>query len=362
MLPYNKKIVLENGYEFFGHGFGADREAVAEIAFCTSMSGYQEMITDPACAGQIMVMTYPLIGNYGITDEDDESKTPFLGGLIVREYNNSPSNFRYTQTLDEFLEENSIPGVSGVDTRRLTRIIRDEGAQRVIITDADTSKDEALERLHNAVLDENPVARVSCRKRWFSRTPNHKYDVVAIDCGLKYNIVRMLNKRGCNVTVVPYNTTAEEIMAFQPDGILISNGPGNPENVTSVLEVVRALRGQLPVFGIGMGHELICLAYGAKTYKLRLGHHGGNHPVKNLLTGHIEITSQSHSYAVDADSLKTTGLEITHMDLLDNVVEGVRSENDRLFSVQYYPESAPGPQDSAYLFDQFINLMKITNC
>ncbi|MBO5346256.1 MAG: carbamoyl phosphate synthase small subunit, partial [Paludibacteraceae bacterium] len=208
MLNYNKKIVLENGYEFFGYGFGADREVVNEIVFNTSMVGYQEIISDPSYTGQMVVMTYPLIGNYGITDEDYETKFPTCGGLIVREYNDVPSNFRYTKTLNEVLEEHNIPGIMGIDTRRLTRIIRSEGSQRVIITDINTSKEEALRRIAETPVMHDHVAQVSCKKRWFSRTPNHKYDVVAIDCGIKYNIIRALNARGCNVTVVPYNTTA----------------------------------------------------------------------------------------------------------------------------------------------------------
>lgn len=358
MQPYDKKIVLENGYEFSGYGFGANREAVNEIVFNTSMVGYQEIMSDPSYTDQMVVMTYPLIGNYGITDEDYETKSPTLGGLIVREYNDSPSNFRYTKTLAEVLEEHGIPGISGIDTRRLTRIIRSEGSQRVIITDASVSRDEALERLKALTISRDQVSRVSCRRRWFSRTPNHKYDVVAIDCGIKYNIVRSLNQRNCNVTVVPYNTTPEEILAFRPDGIFLSNGPGDPTDVKSVIEIVSTLRGRLPIFGICLGHQIISLAYGAQTYKLKFGHRGGNHPVKNLLTGRIEMTSQNHSYAVDAESLDGTGLEVTHVNLLDGTVEGVQSVCDRVFSVQYHPESAPGPQDSAYLFDRFIDLMK----
>ncbi len=357
MTPYNKKIVLENGYEFFGYGFGADREAINEIVFNTSMVGYQEIISDPSYTGQMVVMTYPLIGNYGITDEDYETKFPTCGGLIVREYNDVPSNFRYTKTLNEVLEEHNIPGIMGIDTRRLTRIIRSEGSQRVIITDITTSKEEALKRIAETPIMHDHVDQVSCKKRWFSRTPNHKYDVVAIDCGIKYNIIRALNARGCNVTVVPYDTTAEEILAFQPDGLFLSNGPGNPEDVTTVINLVRELRGKLPIFGICLGHQMISLAYGAQTYKLKFGHRGGNHPVKNLLTGKVEITSQNHSYAVDEKTLAGTDLEATHINILDNTVEGVRSEKDKVFSVQYHPESAPGPQDSAYLFDQFISLM-----
>lgn len=358
MIPYNKKIVLENGNEFFGYGFGADIEAINEIVFNTSMVGYQEIMSDPSYTDQMVVMTYPLIGNYGITDEDYETKFPTLGGLIVREYNDVPSNFRYTKTLSEVLEEHNIPGISGVDTRQLTRIIRSEGSQRVIITDASVSKEEALKRIAAHPINRDQVSRVSCKKRWFSRTPNHKYDVVAIDCGIKYNIIRSLNNRNCNVTVVPYNTSIDDILAFQPDGIFLSNGPGDPTDVPQVIEVVKQLHGKIPIFGICLGHQIISLAYGAKTYKLKFGHRGGNHPVKNLETGRLEITSQNHSYAVDSESLNGTGLTTTHINLLDNTIEGVECKKDRIFSVQYHPESAPGPQDSAYLFDKFINLMK----
>ena len=357
-MKYDRKIVLQNGKELYGQGFGAGHDTVCELVFNTSMVGYQEIISDPSYTDQMVVMTYPLIGNYGITDEDYETKFPTLGGLIVREYNDVPSNFRYTKTLSEVLEEHNIPGISGVDTRQITRIIRSEGSQRVIITDISVSKEEALKRIAEQPITRNQVARVSCKKRWFSRTPNHKYDVVAIDCGIKYNIIRSLNNRNCNVTVVPYNTSIEDILAFQPDGIFLSNGPGDPTDVPQVIEIVKQLHGKLPIFGICLGHQIISLAYGAKTYKLKFGHRGGNHPVKNLETGKLEITSQNHSYAVDAKSLEGTGLTTTHINLLDNTIEGVESVKDRIFSVQYHPESAPGPQDSAYLFDKFINLMK----
>ena len=358
MKPYNKKIVLENGQEFYGYGFGSNREAINEIVFNTSMVGYQEIVSDPSYTDQMVCMTYPLIGNYGMTDEDYETKMPTIGGLIVREYNDIPSNFRYTKTLGEVLDEYNIPGIYGVDTRKITRIIRDEGSQKVIITDADVSKEEALEKLKNYQIPTDMVSRVSCKKRWYSRAPNHKYDVVAIDCGIKLNIVRKLNEKGCNVTVVPYNISAEEILKMQPDGLFLSNGPGDPENVQTVIEVVRKLKGKLPIFGICLGHQMISLAMGAKTFKMKFGHRGGNHPVKNLQTGKIEITSQNHSYAVDAKSVEDTELEVTHINLLDNTAEGVECKKYKMFSVQYHPESAPGPQDSLYLFDKFIDLMK----
>lgn len=353
-----RKIVLENGQEFYGEGFGAQCDAINEIVFNTSMVGYQEIVSDPSYTNQMVVMTYPLIGNYGITDEDYETKIPTIGGMIVREYNDSPSNFRYTKTLSEILEENGIPGISGVDTRKITRIIRSEGSQKVMITDPQTPKQEALAAMRAYELPKDGVARVSCKKKWYSRTANPAYHVVAVDCGIKLNIIRSLNKRGCNVTVVPFDTPAQEILNLKPDGVFLSNGPGDPEDVTPVIELVRVLRGKLPIFGICMGHQLISIACGAKTYKMKFGHRGGNHPVKNLLTGKIEITSQNHSFAVDGDSLGGTGLVPTHINLLDNTVEGAACMEDKIFSVQYHPESAPGPQDSGYLFDQFIGMMK----
>ncbi len=353
-----RKIVLENGQEFYGEGFGAQCDAINEIVFNTSMVGYQEIVSDPSYTNQMVVMTYPLIGNYGITDEDYETKIPTIGGMIVREYNDSPSNFRYTKTLSEILEENDIPGISGVDTRKITRIIRNEGSQKVMITSPDMSKEEALRAIKAYVLPKDGVARVSCKKKWYSRTANPAYHVVAVDCGIKLNIIRSLNKRGCNVTIVPFDTPAQEILNLKPDGVFLSNGPGDPEDVTPVIELVRMLRGKLPIFGICMGHQLISIACGAKTYKMKFGHRGGNHPVKNLLTGKIEITSQNHSFAVDKDSLGGTGLVPTHINLLDDTVEGAACPQDKLFSVQYHPESAPGPQDSGYLFDQFIQMMK----
>lgn len=358
MKEYNKKIVLEDGLEFFGYGFGADKEAICEIVFNTSMVGYQEIVSDPSYTYQMVVMTYPLIGNYGITDDDYETTKPTIGGLIVREYNDMPSNFRYTKTLSEYLEENNIPGIYGVDTRKLTRSIRDKGSRKVIITDVSITKEEAIKKLKNYEIPKDAVSKVSCKKKWYSRTSNPKFNVVAIDCGIKLNIIRSLKKRGCNVTIVPYNTSAEKIEELKPHGVFLSNGPGDPENVPEVIETVKKLKGKYPIFGICLGHQLISLAYGAKTYKLKFGHRGGNHPVKNLKTGKIEITSQNHSYAVDESSLKNTGLVATHKNLLDNTIEGVECKKDKIFSVQYHPESAPGPQDSSYLFDEFINLMK----
>ena len=358
MKKLNKKIVLEDGEEYLGYKFGADKEAICEIVFNTSMVGYQEIVSDPSYTYQMVVMTYPLIGNYGITDEDYETKQPSIGAMVVREYNDMPSNFRYTKTLSEYLEENDVPGIYGVDTRKLTRSIREKGSRKAIITDIDVSKEEALKKLEAYEIPKDAVSKVSSKKRWYSRTSNAIYNVVAVDCGIKLNIVRSLNKRGCNVTIVPYNMPVQDIINLKPDGIFLSNGPGNPEDVKEVINLVKELRGKYPIFGICLGHQMISLAYGAKTYKLKFGHRGGNHPVINLETDKIEITSQNHSYAVDEESLKKTRLVPTHKNVLDNTIEGVECKEDKVFSVQYHPESAPGPQDSSYLFDKFIELMK----
>ena len=353
-----RKLVFEDGSEYCGYGFGYGGDRVCEVVFNTSMVGYQEIISDPSYTDQAVVMTYPLIGNYGTADEDYETKTPTISGLIVREYNDLPSNFRYTKTLAEVMEEYRIAGICGIDTRKLARSIRDFGSRRALITDAETPTNKALAMLCLAPIPHDAVSRVSCKKRWYSRTANARLNVVAIDCGIKLNIIRSLNARGCNVTVMPYNTTAEEVIKMKPDGIFLSNGPGDPQDVSPVIELVRELRGKYPIFGICLGHQIISLACGAETYKLKFGHRGGNHPVKELSSGRVEITSQNHSYAVREESLVGTGLEVTHVNLLDGTVEGVHDTQNRMFSVQYHPESAPGPQDSAYLFDRFIALME----
>ncbi len=355
---FNRKIVLENGDEYLGYGFGAKAERVCEVVFNTSIVGYQEIVSDSSYTNQMVVMTYPLIGNYGTADDDFESKTPLIGALVVREYNDQPSNFRYTHTLSEILEESDIPAIAGLDTRKLARYIRDNGTCRALITDVETSKEDALKKIAETPVCENPVEQVSCRKRWYSRTSNHKFTVVAVDCGIKLSTIRGLNARGCNVTVVPWNTSADEIRAMKPDGIFISNGPGNPENVKPVIELVRELRGEKPIFGLGLGNHLISLAYGAKIGRLKFGHHGTNHPVRNLETGKIEMTAQNHLYAVDAASVEGTGLTVTHVNVLDNTVEGVERVSDKLFAVQFHPDSAPELMDKGYLFDKFIRYMK----
>ena len=358
MREKDRKLVLEDGSEYPGYGFGSPCHRVCEVVFNTSMAGYQEIVSDLSYTDQMVVMTYPLIGNYGIADEDFESKTPNIGGLIVCDYNDTPSNFQCVKALSELLEENDIPGISGIDTRRLARSIRDLGSRRAILTSLDTPTAEALEIIARTPVPHDAVRRVSCRKKWYSRTADARFSVVAVDCGIKLNIIRQLNRFGCNVTIVPYNTTAEEIAFMKPDGVLLSNGPGDPQDVPEVAETVRKLRGKVPIFGICLGHQIICLAYGAKTYKMKFGHRGGNHPVKNLLTGKVEMTSQNHSYALIPETLEGTGLSVTHLNLLDNTVEGVECREDRLFGIQYHPESAPGPQDSAYLFAHFVEYME----
>ncbi|MBE5816766.1 MAG: glutamine-hydrolyzing carbamoyl-phosphate synthase small subunit [Clostridiales bacterium] len=351
-------LVTENGTLMYGKYFGRKETTICEMVFNTSMAGYQEIISDPAYTDKAVVMTYPVIGNYGITDEDFESKPPFkMGALIVREYNDIPSNFRYTKTLSELLDESNICGISEVDTRALTKIIRSEGSQKVIITSSDRSFEDALNEVRNYEIPNEAVKRVSTNKKWYSRTANHKYNVVAVDCGIKYSMIKKLNQSGCNVTVVPYDTSAESIMSLNPDGVFFSDGPGNPTELTGVIETISTLRSKVPMFGIGLGHQLICLAYGAKTYKLKYGC-GGGHAVKSVLTEKIEMAAQASFYAVDMDSLSETSLTLTHTDITGKCVEGVACIEDKVFSVQYHPESAPGPQDSEYLFKSFTKLME----
>ena len=357
MRPFTKKLVLENGKEFPGYGFGSNRTAVCEIVFNTSMVGYQEIVSDPTYTEQIVVMTYPLMGNYGFADEDYESKFPSMGGMVVRECCEAPSNFRYTKTLNEAFEELNVPGISGVDTRMITRIIRNEGTQRAAIVDYDMPHDEVMALIRNTEPKHNLLEHISCKKRWFSRTPNHKWDVVAIDCGIKYSFIRQLNAKGCNVTIVPYNSTPEEIMAFNPDGIFLSNGPGNPADAEVVCETIKALRGKLPIFGVDLGHQLIAISYGAKNEKMKVGHRGANHPIKNLESGKLEIVPQNHGFIINEESLTNTPIKVTHRNILDNTIAGIEVKEDNIFSVQYQQDCTP-ESNSAYLFDKFIKLME----
>lgn len=354
-----RKLILEDGSEYLGEGFGAKRDTVSEIVFNTSMAGYQEILSDPSYTDQAIVMSYPLMGNYGIAEEDFESRIIAPDAFIVRDLNRDPSNFRSVQTLEELLEDAGVPGITGVDTRKLVRSIRDLGSRRCLLTDADTSLEVGLDIIRRTPVPHDSVRRRSCKKRWYSRTSNPRYNVTAIDCGMKGNIVRMLNEHKCNVTIVPFDTPAEEILSLKPDGVFISNGPGDPEDVPEVIETLKVLRGKVPMFGICLGHQLLALSYGGETYKLKFGHRGGNHPVKDLTTGKIEITSQNHSYAVKEETLEGTGLAVTHVNVLDDTVEGMEHRDDLVFSVQYHPESCPGPQDSRYLFARFTQNMDL---
>ena len=352
LMNYDKKIVLEDGSEYYGYGFGYDCEKVCELVFNTAMLGYQEIISDPTYTYQAVVMTYPLIGNCGTADDDFETKVPTLGGLVVREYNDVPSNFRATKTLAEVMEDYKIPGISGLDTRELTRKIRDNGTCKALFTSAETTKEKALEILAASDIPTDAVSKVSCKKRWYSRTPNMKYNVVAIDCGIKLSLIRTLNSKGCNITVVPYDTTAEEVMKMKPDGIYISDGPGNPEDVQPVIDLVKTLKGKCPIIGVDLGDRLISLAYGAKTYKLKAGHRGCNHSVRSLINNTLRNHLQNHGYAVDADSIEGTELTITHLNVFDKTVEGISCEKDNVYGVQYLPS------EGSTFYERFITLMK----
>ncbi|MCR5484214.1 MAG: glutamine-hydrolyzing carbamoyl-phosphate synthase small subunit [Clostridiales bacterium] len=355
---FDKKLILADGSEFYGYSFGDTCEKVCEIVFNTSMAGYVEIMSDPSYTYQAVVMTYPLIGNYGAEFDDFETRFPTIGAFVVGDYNDVPSNFRSETTLGDAMKKYNIPGISGIDTRKLTRHIRDCGSGKALLANISVSKEEGMEILENTDIPRDAVLKVSPKFIRFAHVKNSLFHVVAVDCGMKENIVRSLNRAGCSVTAVPYNTSAEEILSLHPDGILLSNGPGDPEDVPETIETVKKLHGKAPMFGICLGHQIISLSYGAKCYKLKFGHRGGNHPVKNIGTGKIEITSQNHSYAVDVESIKNTPLEITHINLLDNTVEGAECERDKVFSVQYHPESAPGPEDSSYLFEKFIGMMR----
>ncbi|MBQ0065748.1 MAG: glutamine-hydrolyzing carbamoyl-phosphate synthase small subunit [Firmicutes bacterium] len=350
-----RKLILEDGFVLEGEGFGSLEDKMVELVFNTSMVGYQEILSDPSYTDQMVVMTYPLIGNYGMCADDYETDVPSLSGFVVREYCDTPSNFRNEKSLEEVMKQYNIVGLQQVDTRQLTRHIRNFGSCKAYIVDSETDTQEALAALRNHVFATDQVSRVSTKKVYtYSKPENPVYKIVVIDCGIKKNILRELAKKNLEIVVVPWNTTVETIQSLNPDGIFISNGPGDPKDVKETISTIKSCIGKYPIFGICLGHQIISLAYGADTYKLKFGHRGGNHPVKNLLSDSIEITSQNHSYAVDDQSLKNTPLQTTHINLLDNTIEGVACDKEHVFSVQYHPESAPGPQDSAYLFDTFM--------
>ena len=349
---YNKQLILEDGTVYKGYAFGADIESVGEVVFNTAMTGYQETLSDPSYNGQIVTFTYPLIGNYGINRDDFESMRPCIKGMIVKELCDMPSNFRNEKTLDEALKAFNIPGIYGIDTRSLTRKIRTKGVIKGCIVSIERNVKEVVAELNKTNLPTNQIEQVSSKS--ISPALGRGRRVVLVDLGMKIGIVRELTTRGCDVIVVPHNIKAEELLRLEPDGVMLTNGPGDPEDAKESIEMIREIIGKVPIFGICMGHQLISLACGAKTYKLKFGHRGANHPVKNLITGRVDITSQNHGYAVDIDSLKNTDLELTHIAINDGSCEGVRHKKYSVFSVQYHPEAAPGPHDSSYLFDEFI--------
>lgn len=380
-------LALEDGTIFTGWAFGAVGERCGEVVFNTSMTGYQEVLTDPSYKGQIVTMTYPLIGNYGVNEEDFESIHPWVEGFVVKECCSFPSNWRAQGSLSDFLKKYGMIGIEGVDTRALTKHIRNAGAMRGIISTQDFDHDSLIDKARHSpsMVGKDWVQAVTCEAPyWWGKNREQgeifwgsgpglwawnkgqnldlsgkdRFRVVAMDLGIKHNIIRHLVSRGCEVLVVPARMSAEEIISLNPHGIFLSNGPGDPAALPYAIETVRALLGRKPIFGICLGHQLLGLALGGKTYKLKFGHRGGNQPVKNLLNGRVEITTQNHGFCVDLESLPKEEVEITHINLNDLSLEGMRHRHLPIFSVQYHPEASPGPHDAAYLFDEFITLMR----
>ncbi len=351
-------LILEDGHVFTGTSIGSQREVISEIVFNTSMTGYLEVLTDPSYAGQAVTMTYPLIGNYGICYEDMESDRPWPDGYIVRELSRIPSNFRSVDTIQNFLEKYDIPGIAGIDTRALTKILRESGTMNGMITTKEyTSLDEVIPRL-KAYTTGKVVEKVTCRER--KVLENDGLRVALLDLGAKRNIARSLHSRGCQVSIYPAGTKAEEIIADRPDGIMLSNGPGDPKECGPIIEEIRKLYDtDIPIFAICLGHQLMALATGADTYKLKYGHRGGNHPVRDLETGKVYISSQNHGYAVDTDSLDPAVAVPAFENVNDRTNEGLRYTGKDIFTVQFHPEACPGPQDSSYLFDRFIHTMEV---
>ena len=365
-------LLLEDGTVFEGRSFGAEGFKCGEVVFNTSMTGYQEILTDPSYNEQIITMTYPLIGNYGTNDADRESRNVFASGFIVKENCNYPSNWRDEASLSDYLKKNGVVGLEGIDTRKLVKHIRTEGAMRGIISAGKEDIEVLKKKLadYPGLVGRDIVQDVTIDKAYPWTEPvtdvltgkeikaDEKYKVIAFDFGIKQNILRLLVSHGCDVQVVPATTSAQEVLAQNPDGVFLSNGPGDPAPVKYAVETVKELLGKVPIFGICLGHQILSLAFGGKSYKLKFGHRGANHPVKNLKTGQIEITSQNHGFCVDLDSLKDKNVRLTHMNLNDNTLEGISCDELGAFSVQYHPEASPGPHDSSYLFESFTELMR----